>query len=261
MNLPDVVSREQWLVARKQLLAEEKEFTRRRDALNANRRRLPMVLVEKDYRFAGPDGEVGLADLFEGRAQLVVYHFMFQPEWDAGCPNCSGFADEIGRLDGLTTRETTFVAISRAPYEKIAAYRQRMGWTFPWYSSYGSDFNYDYHVTLDPAVVPVEYNYRGQAEWDALPNNTHLQGEHPFDLHGLSCFLRTGDAVHHTYSTYGRGTDAMGFAVNAIDLTALGRQEPWEEPQGRTPGTAPMAGDPRITHRETAPDTEAHHCH
>ncbi|TDO44516.1 putative dithiol-disulfide oxidoreductase (DUF899 family) [Kribbella sp. VKM Ac-2527] len=259
MNLPDVVSREEWLVARKKFLAEEKEFTKRRDRLNADRRRLPMVRVEKNYRFTGPSGETGLLDLFEDRDQLVVYHFMFHPEWDAGCPNCSGFADELGRLDFLHDRGTTFAAISRAPYEKIAAYRERMGWTFPWYSSYGSDFNFDYHVTLDDSVVPLEYNYRTKAEWDALPNNEHVQGEQPFDLHGMSCFLRVGETVHHTYSTYGRGTDSMGFAPNALDLTALGRQEPWEEPKGRTPGTAPVAGDPRITHRDT---TDAdHHCH
>ncbi|GAA1510690.1 DUF899 domain-containing protein [Kribbella lupini] len=251
MSLPDVVSREEWLAARKQLLIEEKEFTKRRDALNADRRRLPMVRIDEDYRFTGPNGELGLADLFEGRAQLVVYHFMFHPEWDAGCPNCSGFADEIGRLEGLTDRNTTFAAISRAPYEKIAAYEKRMGWTFPWYSSGASTFNYDFHVTFDPAVRPVEYNYRTLAEWEALGNGDHVTGEHPFDLHGLSCFLRTDEAVHHTYSTYGRGVDAMGFAANALDLTALGRQEPWEEPKGRTPGTAPVAGDPRITHRET----------
>jgi len=233
MNLPDVVSRDEWLAARKALLAEEKEFTRRRDELNTRRRELPMVLVDKPYVFTGPDGEVSLADVFEGRPQLVVYHFMFQPEWDAGCPNCTGLADELGSLEALNRLSTTFAAVSRAPYEKLARYKAERGWTFPWYSSYGSDFNYDFHVTLDDSVVPFEYNYRTKAEWDLLPNNEHVQSEQPFDLHGLSCFLRVGEAVHHTYSTYGRGTDALTFTTTALDLTALGRQEPWERPTGR----------------------------
>jgi len=251
MSLPEIVSRAEWVAARKEFLAEEKEFTRRRDELNANRRRLPMVLVDKPYVFTGPAGEVSMVELFEGRLQLVVYHFMFQPEWEAGCPNCSGFADDIGRLEGLNSRETTFAAVSRAPYEKIAAFKERMGWTFPWYSSYGSEFNYDFHVTLDDSVVPLEYNYRTKAEWDRVPANEHVQSEQPFDLHGMSCFLRVGEAVHHTYSTYGRGTDVLGFTTNALDLTALGRQDPWEEPKDRTPVQAPVAGDPRITHRDT----------
>ena len=251
MDLPEVVSRSEWLVARKKFLQEEKEFTKRRDELNANRRRLPMVLIDTDYVFTGPDGPVRLVELFEGRLQLVVYHLMFQPEWDAACPNCSGFVDDIGHLNGLADRGTTFAAISRAPYEKIAAFRKRMGWTFPWYSSAGTSFNYDFHVTLDDSVVPFEYNYRTKAEWDQLPDNEFVQSEQPFDLHGMSCFLRTGDAVHHTYSTYGRGTDSLGFCGNAIDLTALGRQEPWEQPAGRTTGLGAVAGDPSVTHRET----------
>jgi predicted dithiol-disulfide oxidoreductase (DUF899 family) len=224
MEMPEIVSREEWLVARGRLLAEEKEFTKRRDELNANRRRLPMVEVGQEYVFEGPAGSVKLVDLFEGRRQLVVYHFMFQPEWDAGCPNCSGFADDIGSLAALNEKTTTFVAVSRAPYGKIAAFKERKGWTFPWYSSAGSSFNYDFHVTLDDSVVPLSYNYRTKAEWDELPNNAHVQGEQPFDLHGMSCFLRVDDDVHHTYSTYGRGTDSMGFTTNAIDLTVLGRQ-------------------------------------
>ena len=251
MNLPEVVSRAEWVAARKEFLAEEKEFTRRRDELNANRRRLPMVLVDKPYVFTGPAGDVSMVELFEGRLQLVVYHFMFHPEWDAGCPNCSGFADDIGHLNSLHDRGTTFAAVSRAPYEKIAKFKERMGWKFPWYSSYGSNFNYDFHVTLDDSVVPLEYNYRTKAEWDLLPNNGHVQGEQPFDLHGMSCFLRVDDDVHHTYSTYGRGTDSMGFTTNVLDLTSLGRQEEWEQPAGRSTGLGAKAGDPRITHRET----------
>ncbi|MEV6412271.1 DUF899 domain-containing protein [Kribbella sp. NPDC051718] len=224
MELPEIVSREEWLVARERLLDEEKDFTKRRDELNAKRRQLPMVEVSEDYVFGGPAGEVRLLDLFEGRRQLAVYHFMFQPDWDAGCPNCTWFAHDIGRLKGLHELTTTFVAVSRAPYEKIAAYKEQQGWSFPWYSSAGSRFNYDYHVTLDESVVPLSYNYRSKAEWDELPTGGLVQGEQPFDLHGLSCFLRVGDGVHHTYSTYGRGCDSMGFTTNVIDLTALGRQ-------------------------------------
>src|SRR4051794_32941119 len=198
-----------------------------------------MVRIDKPYVFTGPSGPRSLLDLFEGRSQLVIYHFMFQPEWDAGCPNCTGFVDEIGNLSALHGLNTTFALVSRAPYEKLAAYRAARGWDYPWYSSSETDFNYDFHVTLDESVLPFEYNYRSKAEWDSLPNNGHTQQEQPFDLHGLSCFLRDGDDVHHTYSTYGRGPDAMTFTVTALDLTALGRQEPWEKPEGRTPARMP----------------------
>jgi predicted dithiol-disulfide oxidoreductase (DUF899 family) len=143
--------------------------------------------------------------------------------------------DEIGSLEFLTGLNTTFALVSRAPYEKLAAYQAKRGWNFPWYSSFGSDFNYDFHVTLDESVLPFEYNYRSKAEWDVLPNNDHTQMQQPFDLHGLSCFLRVDDAIHHTYSTYGRGPDAMTFTPTALDFTALGRQEPWEKPEGRIP--------------------------
>jgi len=233
MSLPDVVSRDEWMAARRELLAAEKAFTKERDALNTRRRELPMVLVDKAYGFTGAGGSSGLLELFEGRDQLVVYHFMFQPEWDAGCPNCTGFVDDIGSTRLLNDANTTFALVSRAPYEKLAAYRSARGWDYPWYSSYGSDFNYDYHVTLDESVVPFEYNYRSKAEWDVLPNNDHTQMQQPFDLHGLSCFLRVDEQVYHTYSTYGRGPDAMTFTATALDLTALGRQEAWEKPAGR----------------------------
>ena len=221
MSLPDVVSREEWVAARKALLAKEKELTRRRDALNAERRRLPMVLIEKDYVFTGPDGEARLRDLFEGRRQLIIGHFMFDPDWEDGCPSCSAGADEVsdGLLRHLHVRDTTLAYVSRAPLEKLEAYKARKGWTFPWYSSYGSDFNYDFHVTLDPSVAPVEYNYRP----------IDLEGEMP----GSSYFLRDGDRVYHTYSTYARGAEQTGGSYYFLDLTALGRQEEWEEPKGR----------------------------
>ena len=223
MPLPDVVSRDEWLVARKELLAREKEMTRQRDALNADRRRMPMVKVDKDYAFDGPDGQVCLLDMFEGRSQLIVRHFMFDPEWEDGCPSCTAGADEIsqGLLDHLHTRDTTFVVVSRAPLEKIERYKAKKGWTFPWYSSFGSDFNYDYGVTLDKAKGAVEYNYRPEPE---------IEGEQP----GQSCFVRDGDDVFHTYSNYARGAEMTGGSYYFLDLTALGRQEDWEEPKGRT---------------------------
>ena len=160
MNLPQVVSREEWLAARKKLLAREKELTRQRDALAAERRRLPMVKIDKEYLFEGPDGEASLVDLFEGRRQLIVYHFMFSPEWDEGCPSCSAGADEVckGLLEHLHARETTLAYVSRAPFPKLEAYKAKKGWIFPWYSSYGSDFNYEFHVTLDESVAPIVYN-------------------------------------------------------------------------------------------------------
>jgi predicted dithiol-disulfide oxidoreductase (DUF899 family) len=223
-NLPQVVSRDEWLAARKELLAREKELTRARDVLNAERRRLPMVRIEKEYVFEGPGGEASLLDLFDGRRQLIVGHFMFDPSWDEGCPSCSAGADEIsnGLLKHLHTRNTTFVYVSRAPLAKIEEYRASKGWTFPWYSSYGSDFNYDFHVTLDESVVPVEYNYR-----------TSVEGEQPFEAPGRSCFLREGDSVFHTYSVYARGLETVGGSYYFLDETALGRQEDWEEPKGR----------------------------
>jgi predicted dithiol-disulfide oxidoreductase (DUF899 family) len=181
MTLPQIVSRDEWLLARKELLAKEKELTRRRDALNVERRRLPMVEIEKDYVFEGPDGEARLVDLFEGRLQLIVGHFMFDPSWDDGCPSCSAGADEVadGLLAHLHIRSTTLAYVSRAPLAKIEDYKARKGWTFPWYSSYGSDFNYDFHVTLDESVAPVEYNYRSAAEHEQSGTGYYVAGEQP----------------------------------------------------------------------------------
>jgi predicted dithiol-disulfide oxidoreductase (DUF899 family) len=221
MSLPQIASRDEWTAARTALLEREKELTRARDALSADRRRLPMVEIGKDYRFTGPDGEVGLADLFEGRRQLIVSHFMFDPAWEDGCPSCTAGADETsdGLRAHLAVRDVTLAYVSRAPLERIERYKARKGWTFPWYSSFGSDFNYDFHVTLDPDVAPAEYNYRP----------VDLRGEMP----GLSCFLRVGDRLFHTYSQYARGAEWTGGSYAFLDLTALGRQEDWEEPKGR----------------------------
>ena len=180
MDDPQVVSRDEWLAARRRLLAKEKEFTRQRDALNAERRRLPMTEMDKEYVFEGRDGKASLLDLFGDCGQLLIYHFMFDPDWEEGCKSCSLLADNIGHLAHLNARDTTLALVSRAPLAKIEPFRQRMGWTVPWYSSCGSDFNYDFHVTLDQAVAPVEYNYRGLAELG--PEWQGWSGE----MHGIS---------------------------------------------------------------------------
>jgi predicted dithiol-disulfide oxidoreductase (DUF899 family) len=235
MGLPEVASRDDWLLARKALLAKEKQLTRQRDALNAERRRLPMVKIEKDYQFEGPAGTASLLDLFDGRRQLIVRHFMFDPSWDEGCSSCSAGADEIadGLLEHLHARDTSMVVVSRAPLAKIEAYKARRGWTFPWYSSFGSDFNYDFHVTLDESVAPVEYNYRTKAEHEQAGTSGYVEGEQPIEGPGQSCFLRDGETVYHTYSSYARGAEMVGGSYYYLDLTALGRQEDWEEPKGR----------------------------
>jgi predicted dithiol-disulfide oxidoreductase (DUF899 family) len=231
MSLAPVVSREEWLAARKELLAKEKELTRSRDALNAERRRLGMVKIEKNYVFEGPQGTVGLLDLFEGRRQLIVQHFMFDPRWQDGCPSCSWAADEIsaGRLRHLGDGDTAFAAVSRAPLAKIEDYRARKGWTFPWYSSHGSDFNYDFQATVDESVRPAVYNYRTKAEHEQAGTGYYFEGEQPIEQPGYSCFLREGDTVFHTYSTYGRGTETVGGSHYFLDLTALGRQQEFEK--------------------------------
>jgi predicted dithiol-disulfide oxidoreductase (DUF899 family) len=233
MSLPKVASREQWLQARKELLKEEKALTRTRDALNTKRRELPMVKVEKDYVFEGPAGQASLLDLFEGRRQLIIQHFMFDPTWDDGCPSCTAGADEIsdGLLEHLHSRHTTLAVVSRAPLAKITEYKTRRGWTFPWYSSFGTDFNYDFHVTLDESVAPVEFNFRDKAELEEAGQGWLADGssEQP----GHSMFLRDGDIVFHTYSMYARGAEMLGGSYYFLDLTALGRQEDWEEPKGR----------------------------
>ncbi len=233
MSLPDVVSREAWRAARVDLLAQEKAMTRARDAQNTKRRELPMVRIETDYVFEGPDGSARLLDLFDGRRQLIVQHFMFDPSWEDGCPSCSAAADEIsaGLLEHLHARDTTLAVVSRAPIERIERYKARKGWTFPWYSSNGTDFNYDFHVTLDESVAPVEYNFRDKEELEQAGIGWLADGssEQP----GYSVFLRDGDQIFHTYSMYARGTESLGGSYYFLDLTALGRQEDWEEPKDR----------------------------
>jgi predicted dithiol-disulfide oxidoreductase (DUF899 family) len=223
---PTIVSRDEWLAERKKHLQHEKELTRHHDRVTAERRRLPMVKLDKDYAFEGPEGKRSLIDLFDGRRQLIVYHFMFDPEWDKGCPGCTGFVNALGDLSMLGERDTTFVLVSRAPLAKLEAYKALKGWTWPWYSSFGSDFNYDFHVTLDENVAPVEYNYRTKAELERRMGEGHImKGE----LHGLSVFFRMDDDVFHTYSTYARGCEGLTNAYSLLDTTPYGRQEDWED--------------------------------
>ena len=223
---PDIASREEWVAERKKLLTHEKEATRHHDQVSAARRRLPMVKIDKEYTFAGPDGPRSLLDLFDGRRQLIVYHFMFDPAWDKGCSGCTCYVDSLGDLGMLPERDTSFVLISRAPLPKLLAYKESRGWSLPWLSSFGSDFNYDFHVTLDEAVAPVEYNFRDKAELEARGEESYfLKGEQ----HGLSVFFRLGDDVYHTYSAYARGVEGLTNAYSLLDVTPYGRQEDWED--------------------------------
>ncbi|MFC4617531.1 DUF899 domain-containing protein [Camelliibacillus cellulosilyticus] len=233
-KLPNVVSRDEWLVARKALLVKEKEFTKARDVLNAERRRLPMVEIDKDYVLDGPHGKASLLDLFEGRPQLIVHHFMFDPDWEAGCPACSLAVDNIGHLAHLHARNTSLALVSRAPLNKLQQYKERMGWNIPWYSSFNSDFNYDFHVTLDESIAPIEYNYLTKDE--LVQKGVPLITGESMEVPGVSAFLRVGERIFHTYTTYARGTDLLIGMFNYLDLTALGRQEDWEQPPGRSDG-------------------------
>ena len=221
---PPTTSREAWRSARLQLLEHEKELTRQHDRVAAERRRLPMVPVTKAYRFDGPHGQQSLRELFDGRPQLIVYHFMFDPAWEKGCPGCTGFVDALGDISMLAARHTTFALVSRAPLAKLSAYRTQRGWDLPWYSSFDSEFNYDFHVTLDEAVAPIEYNYRSKAEMLAAKVPHVPSGE----AHGLSVFFRLGDEVFHTYSTFARGVENLTNAYSLLETTPYGRQEDWE---------------------------------
>ena len=221
MRLPTVVSPEEWLTARKALLAAETAVNEARRAAAAERQQLPIVRVEKKYMFEGDQGTVALADLFEGRPQLIVYHMMFDPAWDEGCRFCSFLMDNVGHLAHLHARNTTFAIVSRAPLEKLQRHRERMGWPMPWYSSFGSDFNYDFHVTLDESVAPVEYNYKDKAALEAGNLGYAVAG----DAQGLSVFVRDDEGgVFHSYSTYGRGAEVLLSTYHYLDLTPLGRR-------------------------------------
>ncbi len=226
MDIPRVVSPGEWLAARKDLLAREKEATHAKDAVDAARRELPMTEVSKDYTFTGPGGQVSLADLFGGRQQLITYHFMWRhadsgfPGEDQGCPTCSFLVDSIGDLSHLHACDTTLVLVSRAPIASIERFEKRMGWTVPWYSSYGSDFNYDFHVSFDEGRAPLEYNYKDKETLAREAPHIRSGADGP----GVSVFLREGDRVFHTYSAYERGLDALLGTYRWLELTPLGRQ-------------------------------------
>lgn len=228
--LPPVVSPDAWLRARKELLAEEKALTRAQDALNAKRRRMPVTRVDRPYTFAGSDGPATLLELFAGRRQLYVHHFMWNDADQRHCPGCTKAADLVFDNPALRAflaeRDVTLVAISRAPLARIEATRLKRGWTFPWYSSAGNDFNYDFHATLDAARAPVLLNYRDADELAAagLPAEEQ-QGDWPVN----SVFLREGETVYHAYSTFMRGLDHLFTPHNFLDLTPYGRQEDWED--------------------------------
>jgi len=210
MPLPPLVTYEAWREARDELLAEEKAHMRRGDALAAKRRRLPMVPVEKRYDFRGDDGNATLLELFQGRHQLIVYHFMFHPDWDEGCDGCSWFTDGVADVRHLAARDVSFALVSRAPFAKLDAYRRRMGWNLPWYSSHGTTFNHDFGATVGDS-------------------------EH----HALSVFLRDGEQAYLTYQTSDRGVENLGTTFSLLDLVPYGRQEHWEDaPEGWPKGDA-----------------------
>ncbi|HEY2813707.1 MAG TPA: DUF899 domain-containing protein [Acidimicrobiales bacterium] len=236
MSLPKIGTRDEWIAARTQLLEKEKELTKRRDEMNVQRRELPMVEIEKDYVFDGPNGKVHLIDIFEDRAQLIIYHFMFHPEWDEGCPSCTAGTDEVspGFVDHLHTRDTSYALVSRAPLEKLERWKSKHGWELPWYSSGDSDFNYDFGVTIDAARGFDRYNYRTLDEYAAMGQESMKTAEQPYDMPGRSCLLQVDGRIFHTYSQYARGLESSGGSYYFLDLTALGRQEEWEEPKGRS---------------------------
>jgi predicted dithiol-disulfide oxidoreductase (DUF899 family) len=241
MQTHSVVSRDEWLIKRRALLAREKEAIHLRDAVNAERQALPWVKVDTEYVFESSEGKKTLAELFDGRSQLVVYHFMFGPDWEAGCPGCSFFSDHVGgMLTHLNHHDVTFLAVSRAPMDKIAAYKKRMGWQFPWVSSFGTTFNHDYRVSFSQdelASGSVDYNYTATPREEAHD-----------ELPGLSAFYKdeVGD-VFHTYSTYARGLEDMVGTLLLLDRAPLGRNE-----------TGPLSWVRRHDEYEEAP--KAHAC-
>jgi predicted dithiol-disulfide oxidoreductase (DUF899 family) len=233
---PKIVSQAEWQAARDKLLVKEKELTKAHDALAAERRRLPMVLIDKPYSFEGPNGKMTLLDLFEGRRQLLLYHFMFGPNNDVGCVGCSMVADHLSHLAHLHARDVAVAFVSRAPLAKLEAYKRRMGWTFPWFSSFGSDFSYDLGVgPKEPR--PGEYQ----------------DGEE----HGWSVFLRDGDKIYRTYFTTKRGCELLGTTFGFLDITPFGRQEEWEDSPKGWPQGKPYEWWRRHDEYDDAPKTDS----
>jgi len=218
MTTHPVVSHEEWIKASQALLAKEKAFTQQREAMARERRALPWERVEKEYVFEAPEGRVTLADLFAGRGQLIVQHFMFAPDWNEGCPGCSYWSDNFNGIDGhLAARDTSFVVVSRGPIDRLEAYRKRMGWTFRWVSSAGNDFNFDYGVSFAPDEAAPAYNFG-------------TMKPHGEENPGVSAFRREDGAIYRTYSTYARGLDLLNGTYHLLDITSKGRDEaelPW----------------------------------
>ncbi|KAH6887493.1 hypothetical protein B0T10DRAFT_607438 [Thelonectria olida] len=215
-----IVNRDEWLAARKALLVKEKELTRANDALSAERRELPMVKVEKEYTFQGPGNKTySLGNLFDGQEQLLVYHFMFTPGDDEGCRGCSHIGDNLPDVRHLRQKKTNLVCISRGEIDKLEAFKKRNEWTFPWYSSGDSDFNYDFHATLDEDVCPVELNFRSKEELEALGKSAYKG-----DVPGVSVFWKKDGDIYHTYSTFARGGEKLMPTLALLDMTPLGRQ-------------------------------------
>src|SRR5438094_772413 len=250
MNHPGVVSRAEWLAARLELLKAEKELTRRSDELARRRQELPWVRIDKEYRFETDEGSASLKDLFRGRSQLLVYHFMFGPDYTAGCPSCSAIADGFnGFVVHLANHDVTLSAVSRAPLAQLQAYKRRMGWTFPWASSLGSDFNFDFQAayTEEQQREGIEYNYRREAAWQLrggkgpvaeIPSRSTPDGPTTFaamsgtdvatytrERPGMSAFVLEDGVVYHAYSTYARGLDALWGMYQWLDRAPKGRNE------------------------------------
>lgn len=231
---PKIVSSESWRKARLEHLEKEKALTRELDRLHAERRRLPMVQVEKDYLFLTPEGPKSFLELFGSNHTLAVYHFMFDPDWEKGCPGCTAYTDGLSpdTWESAAKIGVGYIHVSRAPLEKLQVYANEMGWTVPWVSSYGSEFNYDFQATLDDDYKEPEYNYRSRSEVEAAHGKRpDFKGETP----GLSVFVRQGDSIFHTYSTYERGVEPLIQSYGLLDMTPWGRQEDWEDSPANWP--------------------------
>jgi predicted dithiol-disulfide oxidoreductase (DUF899 family) len=250
MSLPRIATREAWLAARKELLAKEKDLTRLRDELNAERRDLPMVAVEKDYIFDGPNGTVRLIDLFEGRPQLIIYHFMFDPGWEDGCPSCTAGTDELsaGFFAHLHTRDTSYAMVSRAPLAKLERWKAKKGWDVPWYSSFGTDFNYDFGVTIDESAGRGEYNFRTKAEFEALGRTSSPQTSPSRCRAGAASSKPAGGCSTPTPSTPAAWSPPAAPTTSSTSPRSAGKRS------GRNPrDAASPQGPPRPTSRPDRP--------